>query len=368
VTRLHYIPAAIAFFIALGTSLGAMPLASYLGRRYGLVVTPRHFGRGRPSISYLGGAALATAVLLAFMASAGVPSETQWILGGGIILLILGSADDRRGVSPFLRIFVEAIVAFWLWWTGLQPEIVGQVWLDGLLTVLFLVASVNALNLLDNMDGVAGATGAAAAIGLFGLASLGGQYVLALLAAAVSGASFGFLRYNLGGARIFLGNGGSLFLGFVIGAIALDLNLPMAAPWGFIAAIAILVVPAMDTSIVVLSRLRAGRSPFEGGVDHLSHRLVILGLSTRAAALLHATGSALGAGAAFLAVLYAREEPIIGIIGAFATASILLLRMNVYEPITERQPSYSELRALAEDTPSDGSSELVNRTPQEGTT
>jgi UDP-GlcNAc:undecaprenyl-phosphate GlcNAc-1-phosphate transferase len=254
----------------------------------------------------------------------------------GFVLLIFGLVDDhasRRGggLSPTIRVVVEVWAAVALWWAGLRPQLLGNVWLDAIVVVIFLVACVNAFNLLDNMDGVAGATAAATAAGLFGLAYLSGQPEVAWLAAAVSGGALGFLRHNLVAARIFLGNGGTLFLGFVIGALALRLRVSAEPPWSLLAAVAALGVPVMDTSIVIVSRLRARRSPFKGGVDHLSHRLVRLGFTSRSAALLHATGAALGGVVAFFAVLFSRMEPIAGVIGAFGIAAVLFLKMTIYE-------------------------------------
>jgi UDP-GlcNAc:undecaprenyl-phosphate GlcNAc-1-phosphate transferase len=133
--------------------------------------------------------------------------------------------------------------------------------------------------------------------------------------------------------RVYLGNGGSLFVGFLLAATTLKLRLPIDYPWGLFAAISVLAVPAMDTSLVILSRLWAGRSMFEGGVDHLSHRLVHLGLTPRMTAYAHCAGSALGAGAAMVAVLIERHEPLMVAIAGFAIAGLSMLRVRVYEPV-----------------------------------
>jgi UDP-GlcNAc:undecaprenyl-phosphate GlcNAc-1-phosphate transferase len=341
-TKVHYIEAGVDFVFSLAITLLGMPLAVRMGGRLGLTVSPRLFARERERISYLGGAALAIAVFLTFLASKAInfgvgriPRSVAAALTGALALLVFGLADDRsapRGLPRLLRLSVEIALAAWLWWQGLRPEITGVTWLDALGVIFFVVASANAFNLLDNMDGVAGATAAAASAGLFGLAVVSGQHSVALLAAALCGACLGFLRHNIVAARVFLGNGGALFLGFIIGAMALKLTARASAPWGYFAAIAVLLVPAMDTSIVILSRLLAKQSPFQGGVDHLSHRLVLLGATTRRAAMLHALGSALGAGGAALAVVLARHEPLIALLAASAAAGLALLGVKVYEP------------------------------------
>jgi UDP-GlcNAc:undecaprenyl-phosphate GlcNAc-1-phosphate transferase len=350
-TRTHYVQAAVAFSVALGSSLLCMPLADSIGRRFGWVVYPRLFGKGRSAISYLGGAGLALTASVAFGASArGFTREVATLLAGAFVLLAFGLADDRssREISPPLRLGVEALAAVVVWWGGLRPDITGIPVVDASLTAFFLVAAANAFNLLDNMDGVAGATGAAASAGLFALAAMSGQYLVALLAATLCGACLGFLRHNLVGARIYLGNGGSLFLGFLIGATALNLELAVSPPWGFLAAAAVLVVPALDTSIVVMSRLIAGRSPFEGGTDHVSHRLVLLGASTKSAATFHAAASAVGTAGAVGAVVLARQEPLIAVFVLFSAGAIAFLRVRVYEPIAPDGEPLVELASLDE--------------------
>jgi UDP-GlcNAc:undecaprenyl-phosphate GlcNAc-1-phosphate transferase len=321
VNELHYLQAGAAFALALGVSLVGMPVAVVAGRRFDMVVHPRLFGKGRAGVSYLGGSALAVAVGVAFMVSGrGFHRQVATFFIAALVVLLLGIADDRSkggGVPIYLRIGAEAGAAGFLVWGGLRPHVTGRPVVDAALTIFVLVAAANAFNLLDNMDGVAGATAAAASAGLFGLAAMGDQWLVAVMAAGLCGASLGFLRHNLMGPRVFLGNGGSLFLGFLIGATALKLRLPVQGAWGLVAAIAVLAVPAMDTSVVVMSRLLAHRSPFEGGVDHLSHRLVLMGVSTRGAAMMHAAGAALGAGGAALAVLLARNEPLIAFLAVF---------------------------------------------------
>jgi UDP-GlcNAc:undecaprenyl-phosphate GlcNAc-1-phosphate transferase len=335
-TTSAYLQVCAAFVAAFLLSLSVMPLAVSLGRRTGMVVSPRLFGKGSPPISYLGGAALAVAAGAGFTLAGGLLREAGTLLGASLVLLSFGLVDDRArsgGISPALRVSVEVVVATWVWWAGLRSTPSGVAWVDALLTIFFLVAASNAFNLLDNMDGVAGTTAATIAAGLFGLALFGGQYLVATLAAAIFGASLGFLRHNLVQPRLYLGNGGSLFLGFLLAATTLKLRLPIDYPWGLLAAISVLAVPAMDTSLVILSRLWAGRSMFQGGVDHLSHRLVHLGLTPKTTAYAHCAGSALGAGAAMVAVLMERNEPLMLALAGFAIAGLSMLRVRVYEPV-----------------------------------
>lgn len=327
-----------AFACSLLVGLGGMPVAQSLGNRLGMVTQPRLFGRGGSTVSYLGGAALALsvfAVMLPFLLwSEGLIREAGGLLAGAFVLLGLGLIDDKLrdgGLSPWVRLMVQTLVSLAVWSAGVRAAPTGHWWVDGTLTVFFLVAATNAFNLLDNMDGVAGSCAAAIAAGLFFLSALGGQYLVAILAAATVGASLAFLRHNLANPRVYLGNAGSNFLGFLIAATTLKLRLPLAPPWSYLGAVAILAVPVADTSLVILSRLVAGRPCFLGGVDHVSHRLVRLGFSTRGSALAHCGASAAGSAAVAVAVLLERNEPLVLIAVGFLVMITFLFRVRVYE-------------------------------------
>jgi UDP-GlcNAc:undecaprenyl-phosphate GlcNAc-1-phosphate transferase len=334
----HLALSGFAFAFSLLLGLGGMSLAYSLGHRFGMVSHPRLFGRGAPAVSHLGGAALAASVLGVILPllllTHGLLKEVGALMAGALTLMVLGLVDDKvrvGGLSPYLRLMVEASVAAAVWWAGVRATPTGNNWIDACLTVFFLVAATNAFNLLDNMDGVAGACAATIAAGLFALAGLSGQYLVAILAAATVGASLAFLRHNFVNARVYLGNAGSMFLGFLIAAATLKLRLPLSQPSSYMAAIAVLAVPVADTSLVIISRWTARRPLLTGGVDHLSHRLVLLGLSTKASALAHCLASAVGATMVAFAVVLHRNTPVVFITALFAALTLLLLRVAVYE-------------------------------------
>jgi UDP-GlcNAc:undecaprenyl-phosphate GlcNAc-1-phosphate transferase len=322
------------FAVALVLSLALMPLAMALGRRLGFVVTPRLFDRGGAPIPYLGGKALAVSALAAFLVVWGRPAGVGSFLGGAIALLLLGFWDDRSKkwlfVNPPARMALQVAIAAAAFWSGFGADTGG--WLGALGTVVFVLAAMNAFNLLDNMDGVAGSTGAAVALGITVVAMLGGQYMVGSLAAAMCGACLGFLRFNLRNARIYLGNGGSLFLGFLLAGLALQLRPSLSFPESLFVLPVLFAVPAMDTSVVILSRLANGRRVTQGGVDHVSHRLVRMGLDKLGAALVHA-GASLAAGLfAAVAVVTGSVEILLGVLLAFAVAGITMLRLDMYSP------------------------------------
>ena len=341
---------AMAFGMALLGSLAAMPTAVAAGSRLGVMVRPRLFGRGDRWVCPLGGAALAMVASVVVLAT-GDGSRPIWaLLAGGLALLALGLFDDRgrKGLSPGARLSIEGLVATAAWWAGLRPDFSAVPGMDLALTVFFLVAASNAFNLLDNMDGVAGATAVVSAAGILVLAALFGDPILAGLAAAVGGASLGFLHHNLAGRTVFLGNGGALFLGFVLGGAALMLPLPLSGPWSLAAAVTIMAVPAADTTLVILARTFAGRPVAEGGTDHASHRLVALGFTPLRSALAHATGAAVAAGSVGMAAGTGRPEVLIGALASFGVVGLGLLKVPVYEvdPAGTIEPTRSLVPAL----------------------
>jgi hypothetical protein len=232
-----------------------------------------------------------------------------------------------------------------VWWTALRSHAPGGAF-EGFLTVAGLVGAVNAFNLLDNMDGVCGATASAIALGVAALGLLAGRPGLSVLAAGAAGGSLGFLRYNVGRARLYLGNGGATFLGLILGVSAFRSGLAFGPGWGPVAALAILALPATDTAVVTLSRWLAARPVGKGGTDHLSHRLVRLRLSTRGAATVHGAAALAASGGVALAVKFG-HRPILWVLAAFAVAGTGMLFVRVYDAATPHRVRRLALGASA---------------------
>jgi UDP-GlcNAc:undecaprenyl-phosphate GlcNAc-1-phosphate transferase len=320
--------------VALAVALALMPVAMALGRRFGWVVIPRLFDRGGQPIPFVGGKALAISALAAFFLVWGLPAGTGSFIAGAVALLVLGVWDDRSKewifANPRSRLLLQITVAAAAFWSGFGSDTGG--WLGGVGTVAFLLAAMNAFNLLDNMDGVAGSTGAAIAAAIAVVAILGGQFMVASMAAAICGACLGFLRYNLRNARVYLGNGGSLFLGFLLAGLALKLRPPVEFPWSIVILPALFAVPAVDTAVVILSRAMNGRRVTQGGVDHVSHRLVHMRLSKLSAALIHAAASLVSGAMVVLAVAQGIPQVIPAVLALFAILGLSLLRLDIYSP------------------------------------
>ena len=309
-------PLLVVFALALAGTLVATPLARRLAWRLGVTAQPsanRFHSRPTP---LLGGLAIYAAVILVMAGAAGRTEirELAGILGGASLVALLGAWDDRRPLSPYAKLAGEAVAAGVLIASGVQVSLLGQrlggslgTAADLALTLLWVVALTNAANLLDNMDGaLAGVTlVAASAIAL--LAQGCGQLLVAPLAAALAGACLGFLAYNRSPASIFMGDAGSLFLGFVLAALGIKLRFPGQSPAAsWMVPVLALAIPLFDTLLVVLSRLRRGLNPLKhGGKDHLAHRLVAGGASPREAVQ---TLWLLGCAAAALALYVGRLD------------------------------------------------------------
>ena len=213
-------------------------------------------------------------------------SQVLTILAGGLAATVLGLVDDWRGVGPVVKLIAEASIGVALWMAGVRAGLFGIEALDLILTVIWVVAVTNAMNLLDNMDGIAAGVAAVCAAGLFAIAATRGDYLVAALAAGVAGGSLGFLRYNFPRARIFLGDAGSLLLGFLLAALGLKLDL-IGQSGAVRASIPVLIVavPLFDMMLVIAARLHDGRPISRGGTDHTAHRLVVRGLEPRRVAI-----------------------------------------------------------------------------------
>ncbi|MCJ7832372.1 MAG: undecaprenyl/decaprenyl-phosphate alpha-N-acetylglucosaminyl 1-phosphate transferase [Actinobacteria bacterium] len=280
----------VAYVLAFLTPLLATslltPAASWVAHRFGMLDHPsedRHHANATP---YLGGIAVAIGLALVASFSASASGQLLTILGGGIALMLVGLVDDRRGVGPITKVLVQVAAACALWLAGVRAGMFGVEILDLALTIFWVVAITNAVNLLDNMDGLAAGVAAIASLTYFAIAASQGDYLVGSFALGLAGASVGFLRHNFPPARIFLGDAGSLMLGFLLAALALKLDLVGASGVVRTAVpVLILGVPVFDTILVIISRSRAGTPIYQGGTDHSSHRLTDIGFTARGVAL-----------------------------------------------------------------------------------
>ena len=321
----------LIFAGALILAIGGTPLARRIAPRLGMIDKPSARKVHTLPMPRMGGAAIVIASLAAVLVFRD-RIEFQQLVGillGGAFVSLLGALDDRWGLSPWIKLAGQFFAAGILIATGLTVHLLPDA-LDGLnllLTALWVVGITNAFNLLDNMDGLSGGVAAVAAAFFTLLAALSDQSYVGALSAAVFGATLGFLIYNFNPASIFMGDSGSLFIGFVLAAIGIKLRFPDNVTFvTWMAPVLVLGVPLFDTTLVVVSRLRRGLNPLTTpGKDHTSHRLVAAGFSTREAVLLHyLAGGAFGLLAIFVTQASAFEGYVAGgaaaVLSAFAIA------------------------------------------------
>jgi len=281
---------AAAAVIAALAGLACAPLA----HRLGAVARPRGDRWHQRPIPLLGGVAIAAGTFAAIMPfDPGAPLFV--IVAGGAACVAVGLIDDLWPLKPQTKLTAQLLVAAAVVSAGLRLPVTGVIWLDMLLSLLWLVALSNAFNLLDNMDGLAAGVAAIAAIGHLLLFAATGQFAAATLAAALAGACGGFLLHNFHPARMFMGDAGSLFLGFTVGGLSLvaSAGTPAGSPMALLLPGLIVMVPIFDSAFVTFHRVAAGRPISQGGRDHASHRLVAAGFSERQAVVaLYAAGAA----------------------------------------------------------------------------
>ena len=272
------------------------PLMRVVAIRYGVVDSPNasHKTHKRP-VPYLGGVAIVLGIIFfAYVAifSKDYTKENLWlatsVLAPAILMGIIGLIDDIRNLSPWPRFIAQNLVgiasAAILISTKTVGSPTGSTVLDILITVLWIVGITNSINFLDNIDGGASGVVAISSLFLFLIAYEGGQILISSFALALTGATLGFLVWNRPPARIYMGDAGSLFLGLLIASLTVRLEPnPINQYASFAIPLLIMAVPILDTSVAVTSRILRGVSPFQGGRDHLSHRLMQKGLSKRQA-------------------------------------------------------------------------------------
>ena len=302
----------LIFASALILVLGATPVFRRLAGRLGMVDRPDARRVHLSPVPLLGGIAIYAGFIMALLlfGEGWVVSQAISILIGATIVSFLGIWDDRWGVRPVMKLLGQALAAGIVILSGVQVSFLPNQALNLLITFLWILGITNALNLLDNMDGLSGGVGAVAAAFFLLLAALNGQYLVASLAAALLGVCIGFLVYNFNPASIFMGDAGSMFLGFVLAAVGIKLrfpNHPNVITW--MIPVVVLGLPIFDTTLIVVSRLRRGINPLTNpGKDHVSHRLVSLGLSQRQAVIL-LYGVCCGLGLVGLLIMHAGLVP-----------------------------------------------------------
>jgi UDP-GlcNAc:undecaprenyl-phosphate GlcNAc-1-phosphate transferase len=248
-------------------------------------------------VPYLGGVAIALGVSTVTFGALFFTNNPDVIIERGLVAIIpaiilglVGLIDDLKSLTPWTRLLIQTIVgsaiAFIIVQNGTFGTPFESSFLNTFISIVWIVGICNSINFFDNLDGAASGTVAIAALGVFYIAFDRGQELVSALSIVTAGATLGFLMWNKSPAKIYMGDAGALFLGVVISVLSIRLNPGISPAWQSLAIpVMLLAVPLLDTCVAVFSRLGRGMSPLTGGRDHLSHRLVRLGLTRRTAAI-----------------------------------------------------------------------------------
>ena len=339
----------IAFTFALLASLGLTVPVRQLALRVGMVDHPGPRKVHLTPIPLLGGLAIYCGVVLAILVAIDGEAWGQMvgILAGATLVALVGVLDDRGLLHHQIKLFVGMpAAAIILLASGVRAQVfstilggqAGRV-ADAALTILWVVGITAAFSIFDHMDGLCAGVAAMAALFFTIFATLSGQVLVSTMAAAVLGAALGFLRWNFNPAKIFMGDGGAMFLGFLMATLALKLRPsepPQANSW--LIPVLILGVPIFDTTLVSISRLRRGLLPFTSpGKDHTAHRLANLGLGQRRAVLaLYALGAVFGLVALVVKHLPARQS--YALAGVMAAAMLVAVALLESAPFDRQEP------------------------------
>lgn len=297
-----------------------IPFVRRFSLRAGCVSRPAHDRWGHRVVTRLGGVPIAVIFLATVAWGALEDPRMLGLLLGGILMGLTGLIDDFRRLHPYSKLIAQIVAGCLVAFFGIQFDLPIS-YLSIPLTIGWLVLVINAFNLMDNMDGLSAGIGAIAAGFCTWHALEMEQWPLALVSSSLLGGTLGFLRYNLPPAKIFMGDTGSQVIGLGLGSLALMGTWHQSTRLLGIVAIPtlLLAVPIFDTCFVTIERILHRRHPFQGGTDHLSHRLEILGLSNRQVVFaLYALSAAFGA----LSLLLASQSP-------FTVTSLSLLAVGL---------------------------------------
>ncbi len=290
----------VAFMTSLVVVLIFTPIVNRIGHLTGYVDQPNERKIHKRPMVRLGGVAIFIGFVAALMlvwklGAFGIPPyEKEWevwgVFIGAVLFFFIGLADDLFSLSPASRLLLQTLVSSLAWYWGVRVDFLSLPFIGGLfdlgwlslpITIVWLVGMANAINWIDGVDGLAAGVAGISAVMMLIVTLFMKQPGAALIAAALAGGALGFLRYNFNPAQIFMGDGGAYFIGFTlagVGAIGLVKSLAVTA---VLLPYLILAVPIIDMSVVIISRLSQGRSPFLADKRHLHHRLLKAGVSQR---------------------------------------------------------------------------------------
>lgn len=326
-----------AFILALAISFACTPAVRMLAIKIKAVDVPKDNRRmHKVPIPRMGGLAIFAGFLVSVLFFVPLGTEFRSILIGALILVVLGIIDDIVALKPKTKFAGQIIAALIPALSGVSvhgivnPFVPGQYSTLGIfsipLTVIWIVGITNAVNFIDGLDGLACGVSAIATVTMFIIAVLFGETYIALMMAALAGACLGFLPYNMNPAKIFMGDTGSMFLGYILATVSIQGLFKFYAVISFAVPFILLGLPIFDTGFAIVRRLLKGQSPLQADRGHVHHRLIDLGFDQKqSVAILYAFSALMG----LTAVILARTNESKLIILAIAVLVCFFLAMSL---------------------------------------
>jgi UDP-GlcNAc:undecaprenyl-phosphate GlcNAc-1-phosphate transferase len=333
-----------AFGLSMLAVLALTPAVRSLAIRLRFLDYPSQNKIHRRPTPLLGGIAVALASLASAAAALALircPYSARIVgfLSGGLVVVVLGLADDANGMRPAVKLAGQGAAAAVMVLSGGVQGIPLPLPIAIPLALFWMVGLMNAFNFLDNMDGITSGLAAIATFGIFAMALGHGETYTAIAAISVAGGTLGFLRYNFAPASIFLGDAGSLFLGYVVGGLSLRaISWADGDPSALLIPVLMLGYPIFDATLVTVSRIMDGRDLARGGKDHSSHRLARLGLSARqTAGAIYIISASLTGAAIYLSLFHSREPLLVTLTTLAAAAGMAFLGLRLFRvPVPEK--------------------------------
>lgn len=273
----------ISFLLAFFLSLFFTPIVKKIAIAKGCVAKPREDRWNKKETALFGGVAIFLSFIFSYLIFVELDIQTIGIIVCGAFVFGLGFFDDIVHIKPYTKLVGQIIIASLLLTFGVGIKVIPYPLIAMPLTIFWIVAVMNAFNLLDNMDGLSGGIAAIVSGILVVYSFFNGSFIIRLPALILAGSLLGFLRYNFNPAKIFMGDSGSMFIGFMLATMTLQGSWQESTHLAMVLAIPFLTlaVPLLDTTFVALVRQFTTHKVFQGGKDHVSHRMVVLGLSEK---------------------------------------------------------------------------------------
>ncbi len=304
----------LAFVVAAAISFGMTPVVKIFAKRVGAIDVPKDGRRmHNVPIPRLGGLAIFFGFIVSVLLLGQIDVQARGILLGSVIIIALGVIDDIMPLNALLKFGVQILAALIPVLAGVRIEFLSNpnIFSDAMyfslgyfsvpVTILWIVGITNAVNLIDGLDGLAVGISSIASFSLFVVATLIAEPFIAIVMAALAGACIGFMPYNLNPAKIFMGDTGSAFLGFILATVSIQGLFKFYAIVSFAVPFLILGLPIFDTVFAIGRRIASGRNPMQADRGHVHHRLIDMGFNQKqSVAILYATSGLLGLSAVIL--------------------------------------------------------------------